>query len=137
MVERNLFFGLNQGIVCSSINASGQAAASVGNPKVKQNLFWKTAHPIVRYNAGQARGQEPEQVRLADTQGAMFDPQFVNPEAENFSLTPDSPARRDRIGAADPLPMASRWPLQPEEQSIIPDGPTRDDRQWKLTIESQ
>ena len=37
----------------------------------------------------------------------------------------------DQIVAPIALHPDSPWPLQPEEKAIIPDGDTRDSRQWK------
>lgn len=91
----------------------------------------------MRCKAGQPPKEESEQRDLADTPCQVLDPKIVNPEAQDFSLSSDSPLRRDRIGAADPLARESRWPLQSEELPMIPNGPTRDDRQWKLTIKSR
>jgi hypothetical protein len=137
VVERNLFFEQDQGIVCSSIDAAHPAAKSVGKPNLKDNVFWKVGSPFVRRKAGRAATETPEEVNLADAQGKVLNPMFSSPETDDFALSPESPLRRSHVGAADPLPANSNWPLQPEEQAIIPDGPTRDDRQWKLTIESR
>ena len=49
----------------------------------------------------------------------------------DFALLPDGAARRGDAGAPVTLQPTSAWPLQPEEQAIIPTGDTRDSRQWK------
>ncbi len=59
------------------------------------------------------------------------DPLFRDPSKRDFVLAAGSPARRDKIGAANPIPFASPWPLQPEELTMIPVGNTRDSRAWK------
>jgi len=46
-------------------------------------------------------------------------------------LKADSPARPKGIGVADLVPFESPRPLQPEELAIIPQGETRDSRQWR------
>jgi parallel beta-helix repeat protein len=132
-VERNIFFGNKQGILCGWINDSRSSPETLGSPRLKQNLFWKTESPMVRQTADQLPGQEPEKVELAvETQSETYDPQFVDSSKEDFTLASGSPARRQKIGAADLLPATSRWPLQPEEKAIIPDGPTRNEREWKV-----
>jgi len=60
-----------------------------------------------------------------------IDLRFVAPQAKGFSLKADSPARQKGIGAAEPISFAGPWPLQPEELAIIPQGDTRDYRQWR------
>jgi hypothetical protein len=77
---------------------------------------------------------QSETIELGDaTRSRIEDPQFTDAVGDDFQLKLNSFARRDGIGAADPIPFASPWPLQPEEQAIIPDGETRDSRQWKRT----
>jgi hypothetical protein len=123
-VERNLFFACKQGISCGPINASGAMAKCMAWPRLKQNAFWQTASPVVGCN-----GEKPGQAELAmEPQIAVFDPQFVDAEAENFTLAPNSRARRERVGVAEPLRMASPWPLQAEERAIIAEQASRDAR---------
>jgi len=75
---------------------------------------------------------QAEAVELGDvTQSRIADPQFTDAAQFDFKLSSDSLPRRDGIGAADPISFASPWQIQPEELAIIPDGDTRDSRQWK------
>jgi nitrous oxidase accessory protein NosD len=47
------------------------------------------------------------------------------------AVVPDSYAQNEGIGAMDPTPLTSRFPLQPEESAMIPDDETRDFSKWK------
>jgi hypothetical protein len=137
VVERNVFFDHAQAVVCGTVNASASTAKVVGTPQLAGNLFWKTAQPLVRRKAGQTPPEESQPVPLAaDTHSVKLDPEFVDLQAGDFSLAATSPARRARIGVANPLPLASPWPLQPEEKAIIPDDPAGDERQWKSKIDA-
>lgn len=138
-VQRNIFFGHPRAIGCSVIVDQKNPDDAVGAPRLRENLFWDNQTAMARYVPKQdGKMPEPETVELApDTATVLIDPKFADAEAGDYCLASDSPARRDGIGAADPLGNQSPWPLQPEEAAIIPDGPTRDSRAWKQPPDEQ
>jgi hypothetical protein len=126
-VERNAFAGNPTAILCSKTTGNSPAATNVGEPVLRHNLFWENPLALARYNES-----KPAEMPLADeTASVRADPAFADPAAGDFSLKPDSPARKQNLGAADPLPAASPWPLTAEERAIIPDGTPRDFQQGK------
>ncbi len=133
-VQRNIFFGHPQAIICSSIADDKPSAHPVGNPLLRANMFWQNDMNLVRAaREKDAAGKRVyEEVELGkETATILADPGFADAATARFALTDDAPARREAIGVADPLSPQSPWPLQPEEKAIIPDGPTRNSRQWK------
>jgi hypothetical protein len=99
--------------------------------KYKQALTGGGRPPGSDYAWFEIRPGAYEPVALDGRTGVAANPQFVAPTAKDFSLRADSPARRQGIGVADPVSFPSPWPLQPEESAIIPQGDTRDYRQWR------
>jgi hypothetical protein len=50
---------------------------------------------------------------------------------DSFELPADSSLHCEKIGASDSVNPVSPWPLQSEEQAMIPDEATRDWQKWK------
>ena len=132
-VEQNIFFGHPKAIACSYTRNEQAAAGSVAILAPHKNLFWKNEVNLSRANPKAEGKSNPwDDVKLGpETASVQLDPGFTKAEAGDFSLATDSPARREGIGVAKPLELASPWPLQPEERAIIPDGPSRSERLWK------
>lgn len=126
-VRRNIFYADSAGVTRMDISDKSPFAKSDGRLALENNLFWANEHDLQK--GGTPGTFEP--IALDANAGFVADPQFVAPEAKDFSLKPDSPARQKGIGVADPLAFQSPWPLQPEELAIIPKGDTRDSRQWQ------
>jgi len=112
-------------------------AGDRGEERAEGGLAWQRTDQYVPPDPnGQAircgGGAVTEQAAALDEKaGVAIDPRFAAPDARDFSLKADSPAQQKGIGAADPIPFASPWPLQPEESAIIPRGDTRDSKQWR------
>jgi parallel beta-helix repeat protein len=120
-VERNIFYGSPTAVACAATGGNGEAANAVGAPRLRDNLFWKNRTVLAVQDARPALNEQER--------GTSRDPEFG--AGQSFALSPQSQARRQRVGAADPMPAGSPFPLQPEEMAIIPDGPGRDWRAWK------
>lgn len=115
-------FALNpKGLIFSMINGKSAAEQTLGQADLESNLFWQNETAM---SAGE------DKKSLAGT-NKEEDPQFVNAAQKNFALQAGSAARKTGIGASDPIPFASPWPLQPEERKIIPAAETRDYSQWQ------
>ncbi|MBN2314524.1 MAG: right-handed parallel beta-helix repeat-containing protein, partial [Sedimentisphaerales bacterium] len=131
IVRENIFFSEPNGVFCGDIGSNSKFAVSDGIVTLQKNLFWNNEHNAARGIA-----------KTRTTEGLVLDEQAGNLEMNpmltrnGFSLTTDSPARRLGIGVAEPIGFESLWPLQPEEIAIIPDGQTRDYRQWKTPAQS-
>jgi hypothetical protein len=137
-VERNIFFDHSTAIACNYVAGDDPAASIVSDPQLSRNLFWKNKVAMTRATVIIEKGKtvpstkESKEVELGkETESQFVDPGFKDAAGDDFSLSADSPARRDGIGAADCLTLKSPWALQPEEEAIIPDGTTRDSNAWK------
>ena len=105
-----------------------QRCVLVPGPDLIDNLFWANENDVAwRPDANTVETIVPGQ----ETHTLRTDPQFAAAATKDFSLATGSVARQKDIGIADPIPFASPWPLQPEERAIIPEGDTRDSRQWR------
>jgi parallel beta-helix repeat protein len=129
IVKNNIFFSEPNGVQCANISSNSAFAVSDGIVTLEKNLFWNNKHNAVRRLA---KSNTTEKISLEKQAGNVeIDPGFVNSASNDFSLMADSPARRLGMGVTEPIGFESPWPLQPEEAAIIPDGQTRDYRQWK------
>ncbi|MHC4436956.1 MAG: M56 family metallopeptidase, partial [Planctomycetota bacterium] len=118
-VRKNIFFANPAGVSCGDIASDSVSAKSDGVVTLEENLFWKN-------QAATKKTLLPEGMNVL-----QVDPLFTSEEKMLFSLRADSPARRSGIGVAEPIGFKSPWPIQPEEAAIIPNGLTRDSREWK------
>jgi C-terminal processing protease CtpA/Prc len=130
-IERNIFAGNHAGVGIGAVANGNPGPQPLGQPTLRANLFWWNKEPvqIVGWDAQQNK-PAGEAVKLEEGQGTVADPGFAQGPAA-YVLSPESPARRDGIGALDALPADSPFPLQPEELAIVPDGPERDFKLWK------
>ncbi len=126
-VRGNIFYASPAGISLGDVADDSPFAKSDGAAPLENNVFWSNEQAI-RRGGGAVIAQA---AALDEKAGVSIDPRFAAPDARDFSLKADSPARLKGIGAADPIPFAGPWPLQPEESAIIPRGDTRDSRQWR------
>jgi len=133
-ITSNIFSGHPVAIHQGLIGDSRSSATHLGDPVVRGNLFWQNGTNWIRWGPPPA-GQEPRpEIVSLDETAHLVEPGFANAVSSDYSLLPDSAAARANLGVAKPLSPASPWPLQPEELAIIPDGPTRDSRQWKRPV---
>ncbi len=133
IVQNNIFSGQPIAILQNRIGGQDAAGQTLGAPVMLGNLFWSNSTNWAR--PADLRGTNEltvESVELsAESRSVLTDPEFQQPGNRDFSSRLRSLARREGIGAIQPLSYASPWSLQPEEKAIIPDGETRDSRQWK------
>jgi parallel beta-helix repeat protein len=127
-VQQNIFYANGVAVSGGSINDDSRYAES-GGPVLPQScLFWHNDHNL----QWRIDPNTTETITLDErTDTRITDPQFISVADQDFSLDTLSPAREAHIGVVEPIPFASPWPLQPEEVAIIPEGDTRDYRQWK------
>jgi len=129
-VCRNIFCSHPTGVFLGNIGSESRFAQSDGTVALNANLFWANERNVAwRRDPDTTETIAPGQ----ETHTLQIDPQFAAATTKDFSLVAGSAARQKDIGVADPIPLASPWPLQPEERAIIPDGETRDSRQWRHT----
>ena len=127
-VRRNIFYANPTSVFLGNIGSESRFAQSDGTVALDTNLFWANEHDVAwRPDANTVETIVPGQ----ETHTLQTDPQFAAAETKDFSLAAGSVARQKDVGVADPMPLASPWPLQPEERAIIPEGDTRDSRQWR------
>ncbi len=119
--KRNLFALNPQGLQLGMINAKGANAQALGEAVLKSNVFWQNDVPVMQ-------GSDKKQ---PEGTNRTMDPGFVNAATRSFALRADSALRSEVIGAADPISLASPWPLQAEEKAMIPATDTRDYSQWQ------
>ena len=135
VVRRNIFHGSPVAIVRGPIRGKDDGAELTGLPAFGENLFAGNERVCVVHGPEWGEGEERQ---LEDATGSVrYEPQFRDADARDFGLAAGSPARAAGIGVADPIPFESPWPLLAEEKAIIPDGETRDSRQWKKPGETQ
>lgn len=133
IVRKNIFYANPAGVSRGNIASDSPFAESDGVVALQDSLFWHNERNVVRRRPATAGGESTtEDISLNEqAHNVQADPLFVGVENKNFALAPNSPARRSGVGAADPIGFDSPWPLQDEEIAIIPEGDTRDWRQWK------
>ncbi|MBN2270025.1 MAG: right-handed parallel beta-helix repeat-containing protein [Sedimentisphaerales bacterium] len=131
-IRKNIFAANPRGVFCGSIGSDSPDATSDGLVTLEHNIFWDNKERTEWWRPGPDGAESvKEEIHLNEDAGNIdTDPLFVDSLNNEFSLKPDSPARREKIGAADPIKLAGPWPLQPEEIAIIPQARTRDYRQW-------
>ena len=119
---RNVFVDNPVGVACRKIASREERSAESpsGDPKVEKSFFFKNLRPM----------QDGEAERPLPPGNESVDPK-VSDAANSFKLAADSPARKANAGAADPIPFASRFAIQPEEKLMIPDSETRESSKWK------
>jgi parallel beta-helix repeat protein len=93
-------------------------------PKVSGSLFWENKIAV----------QQGPDEKPAPEGTVAENPKFRDASKGDFTLSADSPARISKTGVAEPLPAESRWPILPEEKSIIPRTETRDFKAWTAPV---
>jgi hypothetical protein len=118
-VRGNIFFAQPTAVFFEDRGSLAAGAASEGRAALERNLFWQNDKKTVW--PPPPPGEEPAAETPLSAEGdgnVEDDPGFQSVEVQDFTLTADSPARRDRLGAADPIPLDSPWPPQPEEEAV-------------------
>jgi hypothetical protein len=105
--ERNIVIGKGAQWVAGGIDA---------NLRFDHNLYWREDGDELRFGndafaAWQAKGQ--------DTHSRVADPRFVNPQAGDFRLAPDSPARALGFQPFDLTGVGARQPRLPDNCSTV------------------
>jgi parallel beta-helix repeat protein len=119
-LTRNIIASSPVGIAATAVaRQDGQSA--VGEPVFIANLFHGNQAPL----------RVGEEDQPAPDGSVIADPKFRDVAKLDFGLANDSPARAAGIGAVEPLPASSRWPILAEEKSIIPADDTRDSTKWR------
>jgi len=118
---KNLIAGSPCGVWCGQATTATQATIGPGAPVLERNLFWRNAKDLGVMEDG----------KPLPAGNVVADPKFVAAEKRDYTLAADSPARKMGAGVADPITMASPFPIQPEEKAMIPDSETRDYSKWK------
>ena len=134
IVRKNIFSANPTGISCSNIASNSPDSKTDGVFTFEENIFWNNGdNAVLHHPKTDDSERSQENIPLGEKQGNIeADPLFADLLRKNFSLKPDSAARRAGIGVADALTVIGAYPVQPEEIAIIPDGDTRDSRKWKL-----
>jgi len=126
-VQSNLFTDHAIAVFQGKLNSQSPGADAVGTPTFTANAVWNNQTNFVQsLLADPIMGDFP-----ADAATLKTDPLLQNPGSGEFQMKPSSVVLQRGIGCIAPLPLASPCPLQAEEKAIIPDGATRDYRQWK------
>jgi Right handed beta helix region len=140
VICRNVVIGSPLGVTYGSIGRTEHLsdwrkshASPTGKYDVLKNLFWKVDHSVVRRFPTDQFGQwRDEPVALPPDAGNRVDDPLVSLNDEGqIMLAADSPARELDLADMMSVTLKSRWPITPEEQSMIPDDGTRDSRKWK------
>ena len=132
-IERNIFWQNPRGILQGNIGGNPPGAKASAPLRLQENLFWTNEINIASalgLPPGDTSGPAP--VSLETFPGNFqTDPGFQDGASGDFALLPDGVAGSSSRGAPSALDPTSPWPMQPEEQAIIPVGDTRDSRQWR------
>lgn len=112
---RNIISGSPVGVMLGQIGSGGGARGSP-EPKIEGNCFWNNPVPLKRLDR-----DEPVPPGNVEMQ-----PRFLDAAKGDFGVPADAQA-----GASALLPAKSPFPLQPEEQEMIPETETRDFGKWK------
>jgi hypothetical protein len=118
LVRGNIFVG--QGIRQGQIGGDRLTAKSYGTPRIERNVFWKVAVPYQRCG-------EPAETLPLPEGNRTEDPML----GANYGLPADSKLRDGQIGPEVNPVFESPYPIQPEEQAIMPDSESRDFKLWK------
>lgn len=113
----NIFAGNPTAVMCGAIN--GEDPNTAGEPAVVGNVFWQNGTAL-------RHGEQPANLPAGNE---TRDPKFADVAARDFTRAVGG--EHADAGAADVIPAASPWPIQPGEQAIIPEGETRDFKAWK------
>jgi hypothetical protein len=121
-ISKNVFADNPIAVFANKIGGDADPGALVPSElAIVANFFW--ANPIGLKIA--------DQTLPLPSGNELVDPGFVDAAAQKFALAPDAAARRASAGAADPILLASPFPIQPEEKAIVPDTDKRDFQLWK------
>ena len=97
------------------VDASGATASSAG---IGGNLFWRNSYNVGELHEDNEAHTQTTRSLPVPLGNETTNPLFRSSSDLDFGLQPDSPALVKKIGAQDPLPMASKWPVQSEEDRM-------------------
>jgi nitrous oxidase accessory protein NosD len=118
---KNIIAGSPTGVWCGQAQGRDKQPIGPGEPALERNVFWRNEKDL----------GVMKEARPLPPGNTVLDPKFVAPEKRDYALAADSQARKTGAGVADPIPIVSPFPIQPEERAIIPDSDTRDYSKWK------
>lgn len=99
-VSHNIFANSPVAIGSGGVGKAGGNDFRFGEAILTDNLFWNT--PVAL--------QVMDETRAAPPGNLTADPMFRAATKQDFSLAPESPARKANIGVSEPLALTSPWP---------------------------
>lgn len=131
-IERNVFVSNEAGVLLGSVNNGKPGPREVGQARMRDNVFWWNKEPVQLATWDRDNGAEPPPTAKLDAAAGnvLREVKFAGGDGA-YVLPPESPERATGIGAPNPLPEQTPFPLQPQEESIIPASATRDWRAWR------
>lgn len=121
MIRGNIFLGAS--ISQEKPDPKRLPNYKVGTPVVEHNLFWGGAWP---WQSGAGGKDEEQTPGSPPRENFVEDPRF----GDGYVLPADSTLPGRQIGPEKVMSFESPYPLQPEEQAIIPRA-SRDWQDWK------
>ncbi|MCA9189593.1 MAG: right-handed parallel beta-helix repeat-containing protein, partial [Planctomycetales bacterium] len=132
-IRDNIFVRHQFAIQSTYSGADRRMTAVIGEPQIGRNLCWQNKVNVVKIEPIRDRdeGSIETAVALDVDLVVEWNPRFKDSGARDFSLEEDSPARQEKLGVADVMSLASRFPLHERERAILPDGDQWDFSYWK------
>ena len=125
-VGKNVFVNNEAGVSIGRVGGQQPGPRPLGRAELRDNVFWWNKQPFQVMGEG-----APPAGGLDEAAGNVVrEVKFAGGD-EAYALPLGSPERAAGVGAAEPLPEKSPFPLQPQEEAIIPNGATRDSQAWK------
>jgi len=119
ILRRNLFVSNGRGVGNGNVSEDSPFVAKQGEVVFEENVFWENGEDT-RWVANRAiLGEAEAGAFFARGRNRVLDPRFAGAEEGDYRLEADSPARIAGVGVADPPPIESPWPIQPEELRFL------------------